>query len=168
MSSRFWAGILIGVVWLTAAGGLRAQNQFNRNLLMIGNSQTTPDTAKHKSLIRSPRGALWRALAFPGWGQWYNGKKAKAVLVFTAETGLIATAIYWNQKVQSAPTDYDRAFYENNRNLSNWWLLFTIFMSATDAYVDAQLSNFDVSPNLSFSESHKALPIGISLRIHFN
>ena len=166
MNSRFFAGILIAVALLTAANSLRAQNQFNRNFLMGGNSQAPPDTTKNKPLLRSPRGALWRTLLFPGWGQWYNGKKAKAVLVFAAETGLIANAIYWNQKAQSAATDYDRAFYENNRNLSNWWLLFMIFMSATDAYVDAQLSDFDVSPNLSFSELHDAPPIGISLQVH--
>ncbi len=166
MNKCLFVGILVGVTLLSVVDPLKAQNRFDRNSLVSGNSQTLADTAKKKPLPRSPKGAFWRALLFPGWGQWYNGKKAKSVLVFTAETGLIANAIYWNQKAQSAANDYDRAFYENNRNLSNWWLLFTIFMSVTDAYIDAQLSNFDVSPNLSFSGPREVPPVGISFQVH--
>lgn len=157
--------ILLGIVFLAISPLARAQDQFDRNYLVRSNSHAVQDSSKKKSLVRSPKGAFWRALLFPGWGQWYNGKKTKAVLVFVAETGLITNAIYWNQKVQSATNSYDRAFYENNRNLSNWWLLFTIFMGVTDAYIDAQLSNFDVSPDLSFSGS-LTLPIRVSFQVH--
>ncbi len=159
--------MLVGIMFLAFSPLARAQDQFDRSFLVSSNSNVVQDSSKKKSLVRSPKGAFWRALLFPGWGQWYNGKKIKAILVFSAETGLIANAIYWNQKAQSAINSYDRAFFINNRNLSNWWLLFTIFMSVTDAYIDAQLSNFDVSPDLSYS----GIPIfsaGISLRIHLN
>ncbi len=165
MSKNLVGCILVGIVFLAFSPLARAQDQFDRSFLVGSSSHVVQDSAKKKSRVRSPKGAFWRALLFPGWGQWYNGKKVKAVLVFTAEAGLIANGIYWNQKVQSATNKYDRAFYENNRNLSNWWLLFTIFMGVSDAYVDAQLSDFDVSPNLSFSGS-LAFPIGISLKAH--
>jgi len=127
-------------------------------------TKAAADSAQKVPKYPSPRGALWRALVFPGWGQWYNGKKWKAVLVFTAEFGLIGAAVYWNQKVQSARNTYDREFFVNNRNLSNWWLLFTVFMSATDAYVDAQLANFDVSPDLSARPGSLTIGIRVSFR----
>ncbi|MDZ7261556.1 MAG: DUF5683 domain-containing protein [candidate division KSB1 bacterium] len=98
---------------------------------------------------RSPTGAMLRSLAFPGWGQWYNGKKFKALIAFGAESALLANAIYLNQKVVASTGWEEREFYINNRNLSVWWLLGTILLSMADAYVDAQLANFDESPDLS-------------------
>ncbi|HDZ11127.1 MAG TPA: hypothetical protein ENH53_02860 [Bacteroidetes bacterium] len=139
------------------------QTQFTRDSLTVS-ALSPADSSKKKPLAQSPRAALLRSILFPGLGQWYNGKKLKAMLVFSVETGLIVNAVYWNQKTQSAQNAYDRAYFADNRNLSNWWLLFTIFMSATDAYVDAQLSNFNVSPNLSLTPASDGL-IGLSLKI---
>jgi hypothetical protein len=102
-----------------------------------------------KTSAKSPTGAMIRAIIFPGWGQLYNKKYFKAVLVFGAEVGLIANSIYLNQKLVASHTDVEREFYINNRNLSNWWLIGVILYSVVDAFVDAQLSNFDDSPNLS-------------------
>lgn len=159
---------LIGFAVLAAVLGTGSlpgycQTQFTRDSLTVSASSPA-DSSKKKPLGQSPKAALLRSILFPGLGQWYNGKKLKALLVFSAETGLIINAVYWNQKTQSAPNAYDRAYFTDNRNLSNWWLLFTIFMSATDAYVDAQLSNFNVSPNLSLTPNSDGL-IGLSLKI---
>lgn len=41
----------------------------------------------------SPRGALWRSAAFPGWGQVYNGQVYKLPFIYGAMGGLIYTAI---------------------------------------------------------------------------
>ena len=41
----------------------------------------------------SPRGALWRAAAFPGWGQVYNSQYYKLPFVYGAMGGLIYLAI---------------------------------------------------------------------------
>jgi hypothetical protein len=100
---------------------------------------------------------MLRSLAFPGWGQFYNGKYLKATLVFGTEAGLIATAVYWNQKAVRA-TDRDvQLFYQNNRNTANWWLAGTILLSMIDAYVDAHLSDFDESPKLSLVSPEPAI-----------
>jgi hypothetical protein len=93
---------------------------------------------------------MLRSLAVPGWGQFYNGKYWKAALAFGAESGLIATAVYWNQQaVQAPPNSNDRLFYRNNRNTAVWFLAGTILLSMLDAYVDAHLFDFDESPDLS-------------------
>jgi hypothetical protein len=99
--------------------------------------------------IKSPTGAMLRSLFFPGLGQWYNGKKLKAVVIFLGQTGLLANSIYLNQQLVKSQTDYEREFYINNRNLSVWWLVGVTLFSMADAYVDAQLSDFDESPDLS-------------------
>jgi len=97
---------------------------------------------------KNPTGAMLRSIIFPGWGQWYNGKHFKAVLVFGAEAGIIANTIRQNQKVQASKSDLEREFYLENRRLSNWWLAGAILLSTIDAYVDAHLYHFDESPNL--------------------
>ena len=129
------------------------------------NQDTVITTAK------SPTRAMIRSLVFPGWGQWYNNKKLKAVVIFGAEVGLIANSIYlnqkyleWNQKFKNSQPGLEqqiiianREFYINNRNASNWWLVGVILFSMADAFVDAHLSDFDESPELSTLEIH---PIG--------
>lgn len=123
--------------------------------------------------VKSPQGAMLRSLIFPGWGQWYNRHRLKAVVVFGAEVGLLANSIYLNQKCQTSQTTLEREFYINNRNLSNWWLLGVILFSMADAFVDAHLYRFDESSKLSFLPcqpmiSHSAgVGWACSLRISF-
>lgn len=124
---------------------------------------------------KSPRGAVIRSLIFPGWGQWYNEKKLKALLAFGAECGAAGSAIYWNQKVVSGP-EYYREYYINRRNESVWWLVGIILVSMADAYVDAHLYDFDESPDLSmniggirsgFSNGENKFSFLVGLRINF-
>ena len=49
------------------------------------------DTA---SVLRSPRGAVLRALAVPGWGQVYNREWVKAPVAAGAVAGAVAYAVY--------------------------------------------------------------------------
>lgn len=97
---------------------------------------------------KNPTGAMLRSIIFPGWGQWYNEKRFKAVLVFGVEVGIVANTIRQNQKVQASKSDLEREFYLENRRLSNWWLAGVILLSMIDAYVDAHLYEFDESPDL--------------------
>lgn len=103
-----------------------------------------------KVSVKSPTGAMIRSLLFPGWGQLYNKKYFKAILIFSAEIGLATNSIHLNQKYKASKTDLEREFYINNRNLSNWWLVGMILFSMADAFVDAHLSDFDESQDLSF------------------
>jgi len=96
---------------------------------------------------------MLRSLAVPGWGQYYNRQYVKAALAFGAEAGLVAASIYWNQKARGADDRELKLFYQTNRNTANWFLLGTILLSMLDAYVDASLSDFDESPDLSLAPS---------------
>ena len=98
---------------------------------------------------KSPTGAMLRSLLSPGGGQLYNGKWLKAGLLFVTETGLIVNALYWDHQTKKVANAWDRDFCRNNRNLSIWWLAGVVLLSMGDAYVDAHLANFDVSPDLS-------------------
>lgn len=100
---------------------------------------------------KSPTGAMIRSLLIPGWGQFYNGKWLKAILVFGLEAGFIGAAVYYNQKAQDASQpEVNRRFYTDQRNTNYWRTGVVILLSMLDAYVDAHLSDFDESPDLSF------------------
>jgi hypothetical protein len=132
---------------------------------------------------KSPMGALWRSVAFPGWGQLYNKKYFKAGLAFGAEvTFLTLMAIEWkrtdDQKkiFDSLPLDHPDKQYEYNlyiyyrdqRSLYLWSSLATIFISMFDAYVDAQLYDFDKEmENIGF-EIYPDKEKGLSCKLSFN
>jgi len=107
---------------------------------------------------KSPMGALFRSVAFPGWGQLYNKKYLKAGLVFGVEiTFLTLMAMDWNwmnehkKLFDSLPQyhpdklwEYEQyKFYKDRKNLYLWSTIATIFVSMFDAYVDAHLYDFD-------------------------
>ena len=125
-----------------------------------------PDTTKTAAQkLPSPKGAMIRSVIFPGWGQWYNGKKLKAGFVFFTETGIVSAAVYWNQKAKVTSDPNYKAFYLDNRNQSFWYLGGAILLSMADAFVDAHLAGFDVSPDLGFGKGNRK--IGLALRYRF-
>jgi hypothetical protein len=129
-----------------------------------------------KVKIKSPRAAVMRALIFPGWGQWYNEKKFKALLSFGTEIGFVSAAIWHNQRVvtpldesQQQYTDQYKLQYKefhiNMRNQYVWYLAGAILYAMADAYVDAHLFDFDESPDLSIQITPESALAGLD--IHF-
>ncbi|MFH1010668.1 MAG: DUF5683 domain-containing protein [bacterium] len=105
---------------------------------------------------KSPTGALLRSLAFPGWGQFYNEEYLKAALAFSIETSLAVSASYQNDQMRRYEKKGDSEaakFYRNDRNRLIWWLAGFILFSMGDAYVDAHLFDYDISPELSLKLS---------------
>jgi len=115
-------------------------------------SQALKDTIDNTN-SKSPKGAMLRSLAVPGWGQWYNEQKLKALLVFATEAGITVNSILQNQYVQQSKSDLERDYYINNRNLSNLVLIVSVLVSMLDAYVDAHLYKFDESPDISYFQN---------------
>jgi len=137
--------------------------------------QTKPDSSLVKIPLadtslkhKSPTGALSRSVAFPGWGQFYNDKYFKSLVVFGTETTFITLAVIeWGRRnehkrnFENLPQNHpDKAwefeqfrFYEDRRNLFLWITTGIVFLSMFDAYVDAQLYDFDKEkvPDLSIS-----------------
>jgi len=137
------------------------QTNQDLSLSVISHADTS---LKHKS----PMGALFRSVAFPGWGQFYNGKYFKSTVVFGTETTFITLAVIeWGRRnehkrnFQNLPQDHPDKdwefeqfkFYEDRRNLFLWITAGIVFISMFDAYVDAHLYNFDREKVPDFSIS---------------
>lgn len=102
---------------------------------------------------------LLRSAVLPGWGQFYNRQYIKATIFAAGEWYLIiGIAQDWRKtsrysKSFNAATDLaekgvqfnNYIKYRDRRNLKLWVLAATIFYSMFDAYVDAQLSDFNQS-----------------------
>ena len=111
---------------------------------------------------RSPTGALLRSLAVPGWGQFYNRKYIKALVVAAGETYCIVQAVRhwdfadqaWDLYTSEDDIDYYYMydFHQDRRNLFLWLSGLAIFLSMVDAYVDAHLAGFDVDVTPPFEE----------------
>src|SRR3990172_6320058 len=172
-SKPLWGGLLF-VMLLTISTPAE-----KLNLASADSSRTT---------LRSPTGALFRSVAIPGWGQFYNKKYLKAALVFLGEGSLIAGAVVeWkrmdeHKKIFEALPDTNPQlktsefnqyqYHKDNRNLFLWWTAGVIFISMWDAYADAQLSSFEkeekqeprwgLVPETDLS--HKEIKINLSFR----
>ncbi len=83
------------------AGWLLALASLSLGLPAAAQIDTTatapPDTAT-AAPGPSPRGALWRAAAVPGWGQLYNRHYLKIPVVYLGFGGLTAAALYNNSR----------------------------------------------------------------------
>lgn len=106
----------------------------------------------------SPTTALFKSVAFPGWGQYSNRKYFKAGLIFAIESWFIFKAVKdgrdasdWRDKWKSTPDslsslklEYFNKYtkYRDQRNTNIWYTALTIFLSMFDAFVDAHLDRF--------------------------
>lgn len=147
---------------------------------------------------KDPNKAILMALAFPGGGQIYNEKVWKVPLIY----GGILTSIYFfefnNRRykqflvaldiVRTPGSTEPNPFPNLNqdgivRNVNFWRRnrdsMFLVFagiyaLGAVDAFVDAHLSGFDISDDLTFSIEPSVEPllasnaaIGVSFKIKF-
>jgi len=93
-------------------------------------------------------------LLFPGWGQAYNNRPLKAVIIGAAEQGLIFGIVREHQLFRDARVAKDESaasLYKDQRNRMVWMLAGWMIYSSLDAYVDAHLYDFDVSDRLSMN-----------------
>ncbi len=85
--------VLAGVLSALASSPLQAQVVGDTSLAPIATS-AMPDSSD----LPSPKGALWRSLAVPGWGQVYAGQPVKTPFVVGAIGGLVGLSIYLNSR----------------------------------------------------------------------
>ncbi|HEX7356108.1 MAG TPA: DUF5683 domain-containing protein [Ignavibacteriaceae bacterium] len=106
---------------------------------------------------KSPWGAVARSAIIPGWGQIYNESYWKAPVVW----GIMGWFVYawvdnnnkylnykdlYVQNGGSLNLEY-RNFYRDQRDEFAIYIVLTYFLNLVDAYVDAQLFDFNVSEN---------------------
>ena len=128
-----------------------------------------------------PMGAVWRSAVIPGWGQFYNESYWKVPIVLGISGFLVYGMISEHQNFIEYSDLYDasitedspsgnlllkryREFYRDNRDTYGWWLLVTYLLQLADAYVDAALFSFDVSPESSLTLMPRPGGVGMQLR----
>jgi hypothetical protein len=130
------------------------------------------------------RSAMWRSLAFDGWGQTYNQEYIKAVIFAGSEISILLAARKqnfnwrkWKTKRRLSTDETEILFYETresfylrDRNKLLWWWLWLKMGCVLDAYVSGALSNFDTDWDSSVSIAPDAdyQNLNLSLNINFD
>ncbi len=147
-------------------------------MILTGSAIAAPvaDSLPPAKPFTAPSWVAVRSLIVPGWGQYYNGKKFKALIFAGTQVSFglgiikqdrlyrenqhyrdVAWNYYKNQVGPShlvvdslAAADYGAVakFYQKDRNKLIWWSAGVMLLSVFDAFVDSHLHNFDVGPAL--------------------
>ena len=145
---------------------LSAQEYPEINSDTMINSDTVPKN-DYLPLTKSPAGAMFRSLTFPGWGQIYVENYWKAP-VFICAAGflwyrIISNHIDYNDyKKQLSQIENQYSFEYSiisgrmvsavdNRDISGLYLLGIYILSMVDAYSGAHLFDFKINSNLSYT-----------------
>ena len=107
---------------------------------------------------KSPTKAMVRSIALPGWGQFYNGKKFKGILVATAEVG---SAVAFFVRRDQINKEIRPVGQPPKRNFFLISTLGIVFYSVVDAFVDAHLDGFDWG-QLSYEPEGRMLSMYVS------
>jgi hypothetical protein len=135
----------------------------NGDYMVADTLQVTPMKPK------SPSKALMFALVLPGLGQAYNGKYYKIPIVWGA-LGVAGYAIVFNtNQYRDATLNYMLDESSTNKRYLDGWkrrmelsyigAIVVYGLQILDAYVDANLSTWDVSENLSLGISPSLQPM---------
>ncbi len=132
------------------------------SLLLFISTLEAQSTDTIKVLQKSPWGAVMRSALFPGLGQIYNQSYWKVPVIW----GLLGWFGYnytennknyleykrlYSESVVNGNENFIykriREFYKDQRDLFAIYFGLTYFLNIVDAYVDAQLLNFDILIN---------------------
>jgi hypothetical protein len=124
-----------------------------------------PEVREPKLPIR----ALMYALVLPGLGQAYNGKYWKMPIVWASLGGVGYTIVYNTKKYEEATINFILDESSDNKRILDGWkrnmelsyiVAFLVYgLQVLDAYVDANLYNWDVNENLSLGISPSLQPM---------
>jgi hypothetical protein len=154
---------------------------FNEDSI-VAKSVFTSDTVLRRG--KSTTVAMLASLVVPGAGQIYNEAYWKTPLIwglgyyfvsiyrqqntlyqqyrneYSAAIDTIPATVILPLKVQKLKDNRD--FYHSQRDTFGWYIAITYLINVLDAYVDASLYSFEVSPNLQPSNDLRA-----TLRVRF-
>lgn len=120
------------------------------------NVQSSEDTFEMK---KSPWGAVLRSAVIPGFGQFYNESYLKIPVIwgfigYFAYVWIDNNDSYKQYKDLYVQSDFSnsrlkqlRDFYKDQRDEFAIYIGLTYFLQLVDAYVDAHLFDFDVTPD---------------------
>ena len=162
---------------ITGTGGSDSSRIRSEDSLIL-RATATSDTVFRPA--KSTTIALLASLILPGTGQIYNGSYWKAPIVwgvgyyfwnvydqenklFRQHRDLYAASIDSVNTSGKLTEKGLRDFYRGQRDLFGWYLAIAYLINLLDAYVDASLYNFEVSPALQPAADFR----GIRLTIRF-
>lgn len=124
-------------------------------------------TMKSETFFSSPTGTLLKSVAFPGWGQWANGKKQKAAFYFGVESYWITKALIWRHRARKADDLSEFTHARDRRNYFYWLTGITVFVSMFDAYADRYLLTLERTRDLpdEFWGEREPLPCNYDWRL---
>jgi len=140
-----------------------------------GNLKSNPQPLSDSVFVmqKSPWGAVLRSAIIPGWGQFYTQSYWKIPIIWGLGSWLAYLWIqnnkfyrdnlnlsnYYFQRFNLSQNYQDKNnalaylsyknFYQDQRDLVAIYVGLTYLLNLVDAYVDAQLFDFSVSPNIS-------------------
>jgi hypothetical protein len=156
--------------------------------LVTRSSHDSNKVISSKSVIsshgKSPLLAVALSLAVPGGGQIYNGSYWKAPIVLGLQAFFVSEWIsnnktykYYQQQYQNSILSMppygnpyikaQRDAWRDQRDSYSWYIAVTAVLSVVDAYVDAQLSEFDVSNTLSINILPRSESMAVTLQMKF-
>ncbi len=150
---------------------------------VVAKSIFTSDTVLRRG--KSTTVAMLASLIIPGAGQIYNEAYWKPPLIWGLGYYLVSIYKQQNTLYQKYRNDYSKSidklhaldstniagdrslkdlrdFYHGQRDTFGWYIAITYLINVLDAYVDASLYSFEVSPNLQPSNDLRA-----TLRVRF-
>lgn len=108
-------------------------------------------------MSKSPWGAVLRSAIIPGWGQFYNESYLKIPVIWGLGFWLgyewkqnNDLYVFYRKKYSGTKDEFyriNRTFYRDQRDLFTIYMVITYIANLVDAYVDANLFDFDVSEN---------------------
>jgi Family of unknown function (DUF5683) len=118
---------------------------------------------------KSPWGAVLRSALLPGLGQIYNESYIKAPIIWGGLTALVLGWRFYDKRYANYKDIYShtglskykdvRDFYRDQRDLMSIYIALVYVLNLVDAYVDAQLFDFNVQENY---QTHQTM-LGIKL-----
>jgi len=119
--------------------------------LLFSSANAAPEVSRARPL-KSTTGAVFRSLAVPGWGQFYDESYWRSAALLISESVLMINTSRnhdWMMAAKKAGNFENEQFYRNSRNKLIWWLAAVKLLSLGDAYVGAHLYKLDISPDLT-------------------
>lgn len=145
--------------------------QYDSLALEAGQALQEADTLDVKEFDpdHSPYKAIMYALVLPGLGQGYNKKYYKIPIVYGAIGGAGYAIIFNTRQYRDASYNYALSPDDTNERYLRYWrrnvelsyigMILVYALQVIDAYVDAQLWNWDVNDNLSMRVAPSLQPM---------
>ncbi len=154
-----------------------------QSMVLDSSGQVAVQFADTTTVTRHQKSPLLAILfsAIPGGGQIYNGSYWKVPIIWGVQAYFVSQWIANNKNFKQYQSEYSKSItasnpngdvtlmslrntYLDQRDSYSWYIAGTYLLSILDAYVDAELSGFDVSPQLGSIPSGRSVNISFSMK----